>query len=71
MAVATVGLLVLSGVSADGTYLSGLLPGLLIMSFGMGSTFVPVTLIATTNVRAGVTRTSPSSRASRPHSPSG
>ena len=31
-------------------YLTDLLPGLLLMSFGMGNTFVPITLIATTNV---------------------
>src|SRR5262249_39388037 len=29
---------------------SDLLPGLLLMSFGMGNVFVPITLIATTNV---------------------
>jgi predicted MFS family arabinose efflux permease len=34
----------------DGTYLANLFPGLVIMAFGMGNTFVPVTLIATTNV---------------------
>ena len=35
-----------------GTYLGDLLPGLMIMSLGMGLTFVPITLIATTNVAA-------------------
>ncbi len=50
MTVAAVGLLVLSGVSADGSYTSDLLPGLMPMSVGMGCTFVPLTLIATTNV---------------------
>ena len=34
----------------DGTYLANLLPGLLLMALGMGLTFVPITLIATTNV---------------------
>jgi sugar phosphate permease len=48
--IAAVGLFVLSQASVDGTYLGTLLPGLLPMSIGMGLTFVPVTLIATTNV---------------------
>ncbi len=50
MAVAAVGLYLLSGTPVDGTYAADLLPGLLVMSFGMGNTFVPITLIATTNV---------------------
>src|SRR6185503_955617 len=37
-------------VPVDGTYLANLLPGLIPMSVGMGLTFVPSTLIATTNV---------------------
>lgn len=50
MAVAAVGLLLLSRVTVDGTYVSDLLPGLLVMSAGLGLTFVPLTLIATANV---------------------
>jgi EmrB/QacA subfamily drug resistance transporter len=50
MAVATVGLFWLSRVPAHGSYASDLLPGLLLMALGMGCTFVPITLIATTNV---------------------
>jgi predicted MFS family arabinose efflux permease len=50
LVVATAGLFLLSRVPADGSYASDLLPGLLLMSFGMGNTFVPITLIATTNV---------------------
>ena len=50
MGVAAVGLLLLSRVSVDGTYVTDLLPGLLVMSAGLGLTFVPLTLIATTNV---------------------
>jgi EmrB/QacA subfamily drug resistance transporter len=50
MAIAAVGLFVLSLVPEDGTYLANLLPGLIPMSLGMGLTFVPITLIATTNV---------------------
>jgi EmrB/QacA subfamily drug resistance transporter len=47
---ATAGLFYLARVPADGSYASDLLPGLLLMSFGMGNTFVPITLIATTNM---------------------
>ena len=50
MVIAAAGLFVLSQATVDGTYLGTLLPGLLPMSIGMGLTFVPVTLIATTNV---------------------
>ena len=50
MVIAALGLFYLSGVPVDGTYVKDLLPGLLLMSFGMGNTFVPITLIATTNV---------------------
>jgi EmrB/QacA subfamily drug resistance transporter len=50
MVIAAVGLFYLSRVTVDGTYVKDLLPGLLLMSFGMGNTFVPITLIATTNV---------------------
>jgi EmrB/QacA subfamily drug resistance transporter len=52
MAIAAVGLLLLSRVPVAGSYLGDLLPGLLTMSIGMGLTFVPITLIATTNVDA-------------------
>jgi EmrB/QacA subfamily drug resistance transporter len=50
MLVAAGGLLLLSGASVDGSYLGDILPGLIPQSIGMGLTFVPVTLIATTNV---------------------
>jgi EmrB/QacA subfamily drug resistance transporter len=50
MVIAAGGLLLLSGVPVDGSYVSDLLPGLLLMSFGMGNFFVPITLIATTGV---------------------
>jgi MFS family permease len=52
MAIASVGLFLLSGAPVDGTYAANLLPGLLVMSIGMGNTFVPLTLIATTGVEA-------------------
>jgi EmrB/QacA subfamily drug resistance transporter len=50
MAIGAVGLLLLSRVSADGSYVSDVLPGILVMSVGLGLTFVPLTLIATTGV---------------------
>jgi EmrB/QacA subfamily drug resistance transporter len=50
MALASVGLLILSATTkVDGTYLQ-LLAGLAPMSIGMGMTFVPLTLIATSGV---------------------
>jgi Major Facilitator Superfamily len=50
MAVAAVGLFLLSSTPVDGTYARDLLPGLLLMSIGMGNTFVPITLIASTGI---------------------
>jgi EmrB/QacA subfamily drug resistance transporter len=50
MTLAAIGLLLLSGISVDGSYAADLLPGMVIMAVGMGLTFVPITLIATTNV---------------------
>jgi hypothetical protein len=47
------GFFLLGRVSTEGTYLADLLPGLLLMSIGMGLVFVPLTLIATTNIAAG------------------
>jgi EmrB/QacA subfamily drug resistance transporter len=50
MTLAAAGLVLLSRVSADGSYASDVLPGLVVMAFGLGLTFVPLTLIGTTNV---------------------
>ena len=50
MATAAVGLMLLSLAPVDGSYAADVLPGLLVMSAGLGFTFVPLTLIATTNV---------------------
>jgi EmrB/QacA subfamily drug resistance transporter len=50
MCIAASGLILLSRIPVAGTYLGDLLPGLMIMAIGMGLTFVPITLIATTNV---------------------
>jgi MFS family permease len=47
---ATIGMFILTGMSPDGTYLNDVLPGLLPIGFGMGMTFVPITLMATTGV---------------------
>jgi predicted MFS family arabinose efflux permease len=50
IAMAALGLVLLSGIPTHGTYLTDLLPGLVVMSIGMGLTFVPITLIATTGL---------------------
>jgi EmrB/QacA subfamily drug resistance transporter len=52
IAIAATGLILLSRIPTHGSYLTDLLPGLAIMSIGMGLTFVPVTLLATTNIDA-------------------
>jgi predicted MFS family arabinose efflux permease len=46
------GFFLLGQVPTHGTYVADLLPGLLLMSIGIGLTFVPLTLIATTNIAA-------------------
>jgi hypothetical protein len=50
MVLASIGLFLLSRAPVDGSYVANLLPGLILMALGMGITFVPITLIATTNV---------------------
>ena len=50
MPMAVVGLLLFMRLQPGGTYLIDLLPGILLMSIGMGLTFVPITLIATSGV---------------------
>jgi EmrB/QacA subfamily drug resistance transporter len=52
MTIAAGGLILLSRLPVFGSYAGDLLPGLMLMAFGLGLTFVPVTLIATTNVDA-------------------
>jgi EmrB/QacA subfamily drug resistance transporter len=49
---AILGLIILRGAGVDGTYLGNLLPGIIPMSIGMGMTFLPLTLVATTGVSA-------------------
>ena len=50
VALAAGGLFLLGRVPTHGSYLPDLLPGLLLISIGMGLVFVPLTLIATTNI---------------------
>ena len=52
VSLAALGMLWLTGLPVHGHYVSDLLVGLLPMSVGMGLTFVPVTLIATTGIEA-------------------
>ena len=50
LALATAGLALLTTIPVNGSYAADLLPGLLLMSAGLGLVFVPITLIATSNV---------------------
>ena len=50
LSAATVGMLLLLTTDANGTYLGDVLPGLIPISIGMGLTFVPVTLLATSGI---------------------
>src|SRR5262249_38862414 len=50
MIVTTVGMGLLTQISAGGTYVSDVLPALVLTSLGMGAVFVPLTLIATTGL---------------------
>jgi predicted MFS family arabinose efflux permease len=47
---AATGMFFLSGLPAHGSYAADLLPGLMLIAVGMGLTFVPITLMATTGV---------------------
>jgi len=50
MTLGATGLFLLSRIPVAGSYAADLLPGLLVMAVGMGLTFVPVTLVATTKI---------------------
>jgi predicted MFS family arabinose efflux permease len=50
MLIAAFGLYLFSASRSDGTYLSDVLPAVIPQSIGMGLFFVPITLIATTDV---------------------
>ena len=52
MPMAVVGLLLFMRLQPDGTYVTDLLPGIMLASIGMGLTFVPITLIATSGIPA-------------------
>jgi EmrB/QacA subfamily drug resistance transporter len=50
LTIATIGMLLYTQLSLGGSYWSELFPAVMVTSIGMGLTFVPVTLLATTNV---------------------
>jgi EmrB/QacA subfamily drug resistance transporter len=50
MIVSSIGMLLLTQLPVDGTYLANVLPALLLTSLGMGAVFMPLTLIATTGL---------------------
>ena len=50
MVVAAAGLLLLTRMPVDGSYLADVLPSLLLVSLGMGAVFVSLTLVATTGL---------------------
>jgi EmrB/QacA subfamily drug resistance transporter len=50
IALGAVGLLTFLRLTPDSSYLTGLLPGIVIASVGMGLVFVPITLIATSGI---------------------
>jgi EmrB/QacA subfamily drug resistance transporter len=52
ISIATAGMLWLSTIGPQGSYVSDLLGPILMMSFGMGLTFVPMTLVATSGIDA-------------------
>jgi Major Facilitator Superfamily. len=51
MVIAAAGLLLMTRIPVDGTYLTSVLPSLLLVSLGMGAVFVPLTLVATTGLQ--------------------
>jgi sugar phosphate permease len=53
LTMAVAGLLLFLRLTPDGSYLVDLLPGIMLTSIGMGLTFVPVTLIATSGIPHG------------------
>src|SRR5262249_1470410 len=51
MVVTALGMLLLARMPVDGSYLTDVLPGLVVASLGMGAVFMPLTLIATTGLK--------------------
>jgi predicted MFS family arabinose efflux permease len=54
LVIASAGMLALLTIDRDGTYLKDVLPMMIPLSIGMGLTFVPVTLLATSGLQADV-----------------
>src|SRR5947209_5408419 len=52
MTAQTLGLLLFTGVAADGSYVTDILPGSLLVAIGIGFAFVPATICAVAGVRA-------------------
>ena len=52
MTMGAAGMLYLTQLDIHSTYFTSLFPSIVVMSIGMGMTFVPLTLLATTNVEA-------------------
>jgi hypothetical protein len=52
LVMATLGFLLLSRVSGDGDYASHVLPAMIVLGAGLGMTFVPITISATSGVAA-------------------
>jgi MFS family permease len=50
MVVSALGMLLLTRLPVDGSYLTDVLPALVLTSLGMGAVFMPLTLIATTGL---------------------
>ena len=50
LVLASAGLLLLTQIPVDGTYVANVLPALLLVSLGMGAVFVSLTLVATTGL---------------------
>jgi EmrB/QacA subfamily drug resistance transporter len=50
MVISSIGMLLLTQLPVDGTYLANVLPALVLTSLGMGAVFMPLTLIATTGL---------------------
>ncbi len=50
MPMAIVGMLLFMRLQPDGSYVTDILPGIILASIGMGLTFVPITLIATSGI---------------------
>ena len=68
MPMAVVGLLLFMRLQPDGSYVTDLLPGIMLASIGMGLTFVPITLIATSGIPADDAGSRPASTTPRSRS---